>query len=41
MYEIMQLSGQEYKDEYATRAKRVPVDQPTDDIDLSEEILAG
>ena len=43
MYEIMQLSGQEYKDEYASRKAVVPLPESavTDDIDLSEEILAG
>ena len=44
MYEIMQLSGQEYKDEYASRKPAVPLPEsaaPVDDIDLSEEILAG
>ena len=43
MYEIMQLSGQEYKDEYASRKAAVPLPESavTDDIDLSEEILAG
>lgn len=42
MYEIMQLSNQEYKDEYAARARKVPSpEEPVDDIDLSEEILAG
>ncbi len=44
MYEIMQLSGQEYKDEYASKTPVVPLPEssaPVDDIDLSEEILAG
>jgi 1-acyl-sn-glycerol-3-phosphate acyltransferase len=43
MYEIMQLSGQDYKDEYASRTAVVPLPESaaTDDIDLSEEILAG
>ena len=43
MYEIMQLCGQEYKDEYASRTAVVPLPESavTDDIDLSEEILAG
>jgi len=45
-YEIMQLSGQEYVDEYASRAATVPVPEsarqvPEDDIDLSDEVLAG
>jgi 1-acyl-sn-glycerol-3-phosphate acyltransferase len=46
MYEIMQLSGQEYLDEYASRTPSEPLPEsarPIDDItiDLSEEILAG
>ena len=43
MYEIMQLSGQEYKDEYASRTAAMPMPEAVavDDIDLSEEILAG
>ena len=44
MYEIMQMSGQEYKDEYASRSAVLPLPEsaaPVDDIDLSEEILAG
>jgi 1-acyl-sn-glycerol-3-phosphate acyltransferase len=44
MYEIMQLSGQEYKDEYASKKPTQPLPEsgaPVDDIDLSEEILAG
>ena len=44
MYEIMQLSGQEYVDEYASRRPAVPLPEsaaPVDDIDLSEEPLAG
>lgn len=44
LYEIMQLSGQEYKDEYASRTPTVPLPEAgeiVDDIDLSEEILAG
>ena len=44
MYEIMQLSGQEYKDEYASKTAVVPLPESSaavDDIDLSEEILAG
>jgi 1-acyl-sn-glycerol-3-phosphate acyltransferase len=44
MYEIMQLSGQEYKDEYASKKPTQPLPEsggPIDDIDLSEEILAG
>lgn len=45
VYEIMHLSGQEYVDEYATRKATLPVPESSreliDDIDLSEEILAG
>ena len=44
LYEIMQLSGQEYVDEYASRTPTEPLPEsavPVDDIDLSEEILAG
>lgn len=44
LYEIMQLSGQDYKDEYASRTPTEPLPEssvPIDDIDLSEEILAG
>lgn len=44
MYEIMQLSGQEYVDEYASRKPAVPLPESAaqvDDIDLSEEPLAG
>lgn len=44
MYEIMQLSGQEYVDEYASRRPAVPLPESAahvDDIDLSEEPLAG
>lgn len=46
MYEIMQLSGQQYKDEYASRAATEPLPESTrpvldDDIDLSQEPLAG
>ena len=45
MFEIMQLSGQEYKDEYASRSSALPLPEsarsPEDDIVLSEEILAG
>lgn len=44
-FEIMQLSGQEYKDEYASRTATVPLPEsarvPEDDIVLSEETLAG
>ena len=45
MYEIMHLSGQEYVDEYASRTATVPLPESRivieDDIDLSEEVLAG
>ena len=44
MYEIMSLSGQEYQDEYASKKATVPLPESknaTDDIDLSEEPLAG
>ena len=44
MYEIMQLSGQEYRDEYASRTATEPLPEsarPIDDIVLSEEIMAG
>lgn len=44
-FEIMQLSGQQYKDEYASRTATVPLPEsarvPEDDIVLSEETLAG
>jgi 1-acyl-sn-glycerol-3-phosphate acyltransferase len=43
-YEIMQLSGQEYVDEYASRTPSEPLPEAArvvDDIDLSEEPLAG
>lgn len=46
MYEIKQLSGQEYRDEYASKAPTEPLPESLrlvyeDDIDLTEEILAG
>ncbi len=44
MYEIMQLSGQEYVDEYASRTATEVLPEsarPADDIVLSEEVLAG
>ena len=45
MFEIMQLSGQEYVDEYASRSSTIPMPEshrtPDDDIRLSDEILAG
>jgi 1-acyl-sn-glycerol-3-phosphate acyltransferase len=44
MYEIMRLSGQEYQDEYASKTPTHPLPEsgaPVDDINLSEEILAG
>ena len=43
-YEIMQLSGQEYVDEYASRKPSVPLPESSryvDDIDLSDEALVG
>jgi 1-acyl-sn-glycerol-3-phosphate acyltransferase len=46
MYEIMQLSGQTYVNEYASRASTLPLPESTrpilqDDRDLSEEAIAG
>jgi 1-acyl-sn-glycerol-3-phosphate acyltransferase len=45
MFEIMELSGQEYKDEYASKTPSEPLPESArpveDDIVLSEEILAG
>lgn len=46
MYEIMQLSGQTYVDQYASRAATEPLPESTrpileDDVDLSEEAIAG
>ncbi len=44
MYEIMQLSGQEYVDEYASRTATEVLPEsarPADDIELSEKVLAG
>jgi 1-acyl-sn-glycerol-3-phosphate acyltransferase len=46
VYEIMQLSGQEYRDEYASKTPSEPMPEPTrsiyvDEIDLSEDVLAG
>ena len=44
MYEIMMLSGQEYVDEYASRTATEVLPEsarPSDDIVLSEEVLAG
>ncbi|HVM35504.1 MAG TPA: lysophospholipid acyltransferase family protein [Actinomycetota bacterium] len=44
VYEIMQLSGQEYVDEYASRTATLPMPESTrsaDDIDLSDEALVG
>ena len=43
-YEIMQLSGQEYVDEYASRKPSVPLPESTrfiDELDLSDEALVG
>jgi 1-acyl-sn-glycerol-3-phosphate acyltransferase len=46
MYEIMQLSGQEYVDEYASRTATIPLPESVRSIedelaDLSDEVLAG
>lgn len=44
MFEIMQLSGQEYRDVYASRTATEPVPESVaieDDIDLSEEALVS
>lgn len=44
MYEIMMLSGQDYVDEYASRTATEVLPEsarPSDDIVLSEEVLAG
>ncbi|MDQ3962924.1 MAG: 1-acyl-sn-glycerol-3-phosphate acyltransferase [Actinomycetota bacterium] len=44
MFEIMQLSGQQYHDEYASRTATEPLPESArivDDIDLSEEIIAS
>ena len=44
LYEIMQLSGQEYVDEYASKTATEPLPESAravDDIVLSEEVLAG
>lgn len=44
VYEIMQLSGQEYVDEYASRRATVPMPEsarPSDEVDLSDEALVG
>jgi 1-acyl-sn-glycerol-3-phosphate acyltransferase len=44
MYEIMQLSGQQYVDEYASRTATVPLPESArsiDEIKLEEEVLAG
>jgi 1-acyl-sn-glycerol-3-phosphate acyltransferase len=46
MFEIMQLSGQEYVDEYASRTATVPLPEAhrgewDDDITLSDEALVG
>lgn len=43
-YEIMQLSGQEYVDEYASKTPSEPLPESSryvDDIDLSDEALVG
>ena len=45
LYEIMQLSGQEYVDDYASRTPTIPLPESVraleDDIVLSEETLVG
>jgi 1-acyl-sn-glycerol-3-phosphate acyltransferase len=46
VFEIMQLSGQQYKDEYASKRATEPLPEATrsiyvNEIDLSEETLAG
>lgn len=44
MFEIMNLSGQQYRDEYASRTPSEPLPEAVrvvDDIDLSEEIIAS
>ena len=46
MYEIMQLSGQTYVNDYASRAATLPLPESTrprveDDVDLSDEAIAG
>ena len=44
MYEIMQLSGQEYVEEYASRKATEPLPEAAriaEELDLSEEVLAG
>lgn len=44
MFEVMQLSGQQYRDEYASRTPAEPLPEAVrivDDIDLSEEIIAS
>ena len=43
-YEIMQLTGQPYVDEYASRSATIPLPESTrliDDLGLSDEMLAG
>lgn len=45
VYEIMQLSGQEYVDEYASKKPQVPLPESVrsleEAVDLTDEILAG
>lgn len=44
VYEIMQLSGQDYVDEYASKKSTLPMPESVrlvDDIDLRDEVLAG
>ncbi|MDQ3940563.1 MAG: 1-acyl-sn-glycerol-3-phosphate acyltransferase [Actinomycetota bacterium] len=43
-YEIMQLSGQQYVNEYASRTATIPLPESArmiEDLDFSDEILAG
>ena len=43
MYEIMQLSGQEYVEEYASKKATEPLPEArlAEELDLSDEVLAG
>jgi 1-acyl-sn-glycerol-3-phosphate acyltransferase len=46
MYEIMQLSGQRYANQYASRAATLPLPESTkpiveEDVDISDEAIAG
>jgi 1-acyl-sn-glycerol-3-phosphate acyltransferase len=43
-YEIMQLSRQEYVEQYASRSATIPLPESArmiDDLELSDEVLAG